>query len=269
MSTGPFPQPHYPGFPPPHAPPVGRRRGVRPLVAAVFAVLAAAALVVGTLLPSLRVRFFSDGTLEQTMTISAWRRELDPAPTGSLAEFYAASHVALYGIPLSVIAAALLAGAVATVLSSRRGGAAGRVALIAAAAAAVAAVAMLAMDVDSSLSFEGAEGSQDSLTTYDIGLGGWIIGGGGVLALLAGLLALGRSSRSPDDDPTPPQGFISPVASGYGQPVQGYPPPPAQSYPQPGYGPPPQRDAPHKGSLSGEEPSESRPWPPEPPVQRD
>ncbi|NKQ53066.1 hypothetical protein HFP15_09245 [Amycolatopsis sp. K13G38] len=266
MSTGPFPQPHYPGFPPPHARPVGRSRSARPLVAAVLAVLTAAAIVVGTLLPSLRIRAFSGSTLEQTMTITAWGRTFDPQPTGAIGQFYANSHVALYGIPLSVIAAGLVAAAIAIMVSRRPGA---RVALIAAASAAVAAVFMLAMDVESSLSYEGAEGStRQAFTSYDVGTGGWILGGAGLLALIAGLLAIGRGSRA--DDATPPQGFISPAASGYGRPVQAYPPP-AQPYPPPGYGPPPRQDTPYKGTLPDEESTESRPpvWPPEPPGQRD
>lgn len=226
MSTGPFPQPQYPGFPPPHARP-HRAGSTRAIVAAVLAVLAAAALVVGSFLPSVKMRFFSDGNLEESMTITSWNRTFDPAPTGSAAQYYAASHATLYGIPLAVIAAGLLVAAAVTVANSRRGGAPGRTALIAAAAAALAGAFMLAMDVESSLSYEGADPSPGVTTEYDIGLGAWIVVGGAVLALIAALLTLGRTNRA-DPDATPLEGFPAPV--------QGYVTPPGHS-PTPRLGP--------------------------------
>ena len=222
MSTGAFPQPNYPGFPPPQQRP---RRAVNAgtVVGATLAVVAAAALVAGSLLPSLKIRSFTDGALDQSLTITAWGRTFDPQPTGALARYYSASHVPLYGIPLAAIAAGLLAAAGIAV--ARRGRAA-RTALLAAATAALAAAFMLAMDLESSLSYAGGDPTPGSTTDYTIGLGSWIIGGGAVLALIAALCSLGRTSRI-DNDATPPQGFPAPP----------YPPPPRAYAPRPQYYP--------------------------------
>ncbi|HVW42332.1 MAG TPA: hypothetical protein VHC18_13365 [Amycolatopsis sp.] len=236
MSTGPFSQPNYPGFPPPHVRP-RRARNAGPVVAAVFAVLAAAALVVGSFLPSMKIRSLSNGRLQESLTITSWDRTIDPPPTGSLARYYAVSHVPLYGIPLAAIAAGLLVAAVLVV--ARRGGA-GRAAVTAAATAALAGVFMLAMDVESSLSYEDANPSPGSATHYEIGLGSWIILGGAVLALIAALCTIGRTDNT-DRDATPPQGFPAPVP-GYRPPAGYYQAPPPMA--PPGYPAAPPRTPP-------------------------
>jgi hypothetical protein len=209
----------------------------RAIIAAVLAVLAAALIVVGTFLPSAEMHHLSDGKLDETTTVTSWHRTLDPAPEGTLAQYYSASHVPIYGIPLAVVGAALLAAAVVALVTARRTSGAARTTMTAAAAAAVVAAFMLAMDVQSTLSYEGADPSDTpaSKSTYDIGLGFWLVAGGAVLALVATGLMLVRTRPFPDD--TPPQGFPAPLPVQYQRPPYRpqYPPP----YPQQPAQPPP------------------------------
>jgi hypothetical protein len=200
----------------------------RAIIAAVLAILAAALIVVGTFLPSAVMHHLSDGKVDETTTVTSWHRTLDPAPEGTIAQYYNASHVPIYGIPLAVVGAALLAAAVVALVTARRTGGAARTTVVAAGAAAVAAAFMLAMDVQSTLSYGGADPSETpaNKSTYDIGLGFWLIAGGAVLALVAAGLMLVRGRPLSDD--TPPQGFPAPVQYQRTPYYPQYPPP----YPQ-------------------------------------
>lgn len=231
--------------------------GARPIVAAVLTVAAAGLLIAGSFLPSAVVGHFSDGSRDQEILVTSWTRTFDPAPQGALAQYYSASHVPIYGIPLALGAAALLAAALVSLLVARRSPGIARTVVIAAAAMAVAVAFMLAMDVESTLSYEGADPTDTAAdrTVYDIGVGFWLVVGGAVLALAAGVLMLFRP-RSTFSDATPPLGFRAPMyppagtwppAPGWQQPSppQGFPQPPVQPGPwppsQPSWQPPPQQ----------------------------
>jgi hypothetical protein len=250
------------------------RLGPRPIVAAVLTVAAAGLLVVGSFLPSAVVDHFSDGSRDQEMKVTSWTRTIDPAPEGTIAQYYSASHIPLYGIPLAVVAAALLAAAVVSLLAGRRSPSVARTAVIGAAAAAAAAAFMLAMDVQSTLSYEGADpgDTASNRTAYDPGLGFWLIAGGAVLALAAGILMLFRT-RSTSSDVTPPQGFRAPAypqggAWPPGPTWQGYSqqPPAPQGFPPPGTYPQQPPQPPQPGAWpSSQPPSQSGAWPPSQP----
>lgn len=189
-------------------------RGPAPVVAAVLAVLAAALFVAATFFPVAEIRQLFLGQQIMDMLVTPWNRTIIPSPQGAAAQYYAASHVPLYGIPLCVIAGALLAGGAVTILTIRRGGGAARVTLTAAAAAALAAAVMLAMDVESTLSYQGADPTETaaSQTLYNAGLGFWLIAIGATLALLSAVLVLPRAAAprpgaAPDAVRTPPMGI--------------------------------------------------------------
>lgn len=232
------------GFPP--------RLGPRPIVAAVLTVAAAGLLIAGSFLPSAVVDHFSDGNQDQEMLVTSWTRTFDPAPQGALARYYSASHVPIYGIPLTLAAAGLVAAALVSLLMARRSPGIARTVVNAAAAAAVAVAFMLGMDVQSTLSYEGADPTDTAAdrTVYDVGLGFWLVVGGAVLALAAGVLMLLRT-RSTFSDATPPQGFRAPMYPQAGtwpsgpswqrpSAPPGFPQPPVQPEARPGSWPPSQ-----------------------------
>ncbi|WAL67532.1 hypothetical protein ORV05_07050 [Amycolatopsis cynarae] len=207
------------------------RGGPAPLIAAVLAVLAAALFAVGTFYPTAEMRQLFLGQQVREMLVTPWHRTIIPPPQGAAAQYYAASHVPLYGIPLCVIAGALFAGAVVTLLTVRRGGGAARVTLTAASAAAVAAAVMLAMDVESTLSYQGADPTETaaSQTLYNAGLGFWLIAIGATLALLSTVLVLPKAAEAGPEEPassvdkTPQAGI----------PAQPEPPAPPRPSPRP------------------------------------
>ncbi|HVV10176.1 hypothetical protein [Amycolatopsis sp.] len=235
MTTGSFPQPQFAR----QAPPTKSTTRATVIVGAALAIVSAALIVVGTFLPLTKTH-----SQAEEMTITSWKRTFDPPPEGTIAAIYAKSHTPLFGIPLSAIALVLLIGGVLALLNARRPGGAARAVLFAGAGAALAAALVLAAEVDSALSYNGAEPDGSK---YEIGLGGWLVAGGAVLAVIAAILvALRGKPATPNGDATPPQGFPAPSAAQYPQRAQ-YPQyaqqyPPNQQYP-PQY---PQRQAPQQ-----------------------
>ncbi|WP_086853970.1 hypothetical protein, partial [Amycolatopsis kentuckyensis] len=162
-------------------------------------------------------------------------------------KFYDQTHVARYGIPLTAGAVVLLAGAGLAFAGVRRSAGPGvrssaRTALVAGAAGVTAAVWMLGMDVSATMSYESDEGTIKS--HYTTGLGFWLLLGGGLIALMALVLAALPGRRVPAAAPAgPPPGPYQQQSRPYpvppqqfAQPYQGYPP----SQPFPAQAPPPQ-----------------------------
>lgn len=228
MSTesGPTPHPSRP-YGSPAVPPAQRvpMRGAA-LAGAALAVVSAALLLAGSFLTLRKSVQFSQGKQVLEVDVSSWTTTITPPPAGEEAGFFAYAHNAIYGIPLSVVAVALLAGALLTFLSAprdappRRGGTA-RLVMLGAAAAAALSVLTLSMEVDAALSLEGASPNEtvNDHTTYGTGAGYWLLVGGAVVAIGAAALVFLR--QRVDSDRTPPQGFPAPG---------GYTPPPGQGW---------------------------------------
>ncbi|MEC3973907.1 hypothetical protein [Amycolatopsis sp. H20-H5] len=251
MTTPQFrpPQPQYqPGPPPPPPPPGPPSPGPSKLIASILAAVTAVLALVGSLLPLnvLKQSLSAERTIIQTVT--AWSRTSDPAPTGAQADYYASTHVAYYGVPLTLLAVVLLAAAVLGVLTARRvEGNGTRNLLLIGGSGLVATVLTLGMDVSSVLSYEHTD---DTIKLeYSTGLGFWLEIAAGVLALAAVVLILVPARRHrtdyapqfappgyeqqyvrtlPPQEQQPPQ----PMQQAYQPPVQQYGPP-SQPFPVP------------------------------------
>ncbi|MEU4250128.1 hypothetical protein AB0F15_22230 [Amycolatopsis sp. NPDC026612] len=254
MTAAPYPHPYGP---PPAQPPADPGALFR-LIAGILGVLAAALVIAGSFLPQTSFEQVVDGKTESSQTISAWSRSFSVEPGDEAKKFYDNTHVARYGIPLTTAAVVLLAGAGLALAGTRRSTGPGvrsgaRTALVAGAAGVTAAVWMLGMDVSATLSYESDEGTIRS--HYATGAGFWLLLGGGIVALLALVLAVLAGRRAPAAAPGGPPGpyqqpsrpYPMPPAQ-FAQPYQGYPasqPFPAQAPPQTG----PQRP-PYDGPAS-------------------
>ncbi|MFJ1764241.1 hypothetical protein ACIOD2_28250 [Amycolatopsis sp. NPDC088138] len=264
------PQPYSYGPPPMQRPqPPADPGGLFRLLAGIFGALAAVLVLVGSFLPQTTFEQIVSGKTESSQTISAWSRSFGVEPSAEAAKFYENTHVAHYGIPLSVAAVILLAGAVLAFVGARRTASPGvrsgsRTALLVGGAGVVAAVWMLGMDVSATMSYESDDNSIKS--HYSTGTGFWLLLGAGVLAVAALAFALlaGRRVKAPAGPPPnlhgnpgyPPQQQsrpypVGPQQSG-GYPVsspypgqQPYSAPQSQPFPAQG---PPSQPFPAQGS---------------------
>ncbi|QRP44028.1 hypothetical protein [Amycolatopsis sp. FDAARGOS 1241] len=208
-----------PQYPPPAAEPGAVSR----LLAGILGVFAAALVVAGTFLPAATTQVTVEGRLESAFSITSWTRLVDVAPAAEQ-ELFAISHVARYGIPLSVTAAVLLAGAV---LAFTRARAAARITLIAGGAGVVAAVWTMSMDVSASLSYE--QRTSAVVAHYTTGTGFWLLLGGGVVAALVLALAAFGGARWPREQ------VFAYAAPGYAPPGYASPPQPSAEPPEQGF----------------------------------
>ncbi|MFI5612257.1 hypothetical protein [Amycolatopsis sp. NPDC051903] len=243
---------------PQYPPPATEPGAVSRLLAGILGVFAAALVVAGTFLPAATTQVTVEGRVESAFSVTSWTRVIDVAPAAEQ-ELFAISHVARYGIPLSVTAAVLLAGAV---LAFTRARAAARITLITGGAGVVAAVWTMSMDVSASLSYE--QRTSAVVAHYTTGTGFWLLLGGGVVAaLVLALAAFGGSQwprgqvfayaapgyAPPGYAPPPPpyaepatQGVLSPEPGDGDAPAEPPPPfPPQDVQPAPGVEPPGQR----------------------------
>jgi hypothetical protein len=197
------PQPYPYGPPPMQRPqPPSDPGGLFRLLAGIFGALAAVLVVIGSFLPQTTFEQIVGGKTESSQTISAWSRSFGVEPDAEAQKFYENTHVAHYGIPLSVAAAVLLVGAGLAFAGARRSAGPGvrsgaRTALLTGGAGVAAAVWMLGMDVSATLSYES---DADSIKShYATGTGFWLLLGAGVLALAALAFALlaGRRVKAP------------------------------------------------------------------------
>ncbi|MGW4488121.1 hypothetical protein ACWEOE_30270 [Amycolatopsis sp. NPDC004368] len=170
-----------PQYPPPA--PVTEPGAVSRQLAGILGVFSAALVVAGTFLPIAATQVTAAGQVQSSFAITAWNRQVDVAPQ-SERDLFAISHVARFGIPLSVAAAVLVVGAL---LAFTRLRGAARTMLIAGGAAVAAAVWTVSMDVSASLSFEQTTGIVTA--HYTTGTGFWVLLGGGVIAVLVLALA--------------------------------------------------------------------------------
>ncbi|WP_328607846.1 hypothetical protein OG943_01525 [Amycolatopsis sp. NBC_00345] len=258
MSSVPPPYQFPPGAPPAEPGVLGR------LLAGVLGAFAAVLVITGTFLPVWAYQESSDGKVQASQSVTAWTRLFGIEPTATERAYYDTNHVAHYGIPLTVAALVLLAGAVLVFTRARS---AGRVTLVAGGAGVVAAVWMLGMDVSATLSYD----RQTDLTKfhYTSGTGFWVLLAGGVVALITLGLALlsGRRPRPAGIAGAPPFGYpVSPppsygnsVPTPYETPAHGVP------VPQPFPFQPPPNEPPSHGFLprTHDEPV-SQPFPPQP-----
>jgi hypothetical protein len=275
----PFPPQPYPYGPPPTQPP--RPPAADPgalfrLIAGMFGALAAALVVVGSFLPQTTFEQIVSGKTESSQTISAWSRSFDVEPSAEALKFYESTHVAHYGIPLTVFSVVLLAGAALVFAGLRRSASprtrsGARTALLVGGAGVAAAVWMLGMDVSATLSYESDD---DSISShYTTGTGFWLLIGGGALAVvvLAFALLAGRRATAPAGPPPGPYGGAGYPQQQQQQQSRPYPPGPQQSggypvsQPYPGqqpYGGPPSQPFPAQGSqpFPGQGP-QSQPFP--------
>ncbi|MFG1641481.1 hypothetical protein ACGFMK_14440 [Amycolatopsis sp. NPDC049252] len=283
------PQPYSYGPPPmPRPQPPADPGGLFRLLAGIFGALAAVLVVVGSFLPQTTFEQIVSGKTESSQTISAWSRSFGVEPGADAQKFYENTHVAHYGIPLSVAAVILLAGAVLAFVGARRSASPGlrsgaRTALLVGGAGVAAAVWMLGMDVSATLSYESDDDSIKS--HYSTGTGFWMLLGAGVLAVAALAFALlaGRRVKAPAGPPAnlhggpgyppqqqsrpypvgPQQSGGYPVSSPYpGQQPYGAP----QSQPFPAQGPPSQ-PFPAQGPQSQPFPAQNPPSQPFPAQQ--
>ncbi|SEP34517.1 hypothetical protein [Amycolatopsis saalfeldensis] len=205
--------------PPPHssppAAPAAEPGPVARLLAGVLGVFAAVLVITGSFLPVWAYEESSDGKIQASQTVTGWTRLFGIEPTATERAFYDTSHVAHYGIPLTVASVVLLAGAV-LVFGRARG--AGRITLVAGGAGVVAAVWMFGMDVSATLSYN--QETNGTKLHYSSGTGFWVLLAGGVVALITLGLALlsGRRPRSPGIT-APPFGYPSLPPYGYPMPL--------------------------------------------------
>lgn len=219
---GPYPPQPYGPPPVPRAPRVPMR--VPSLVGAALAVLSAALLVVGSFLTMWMFTLSERGTQVGDLVVTGWSRRTDPPRSGDSLTQFQNTHSPIYGIPLAVVAAALIAGAVLTFLSARRDAAPGRVAaartvLLMASAATVAAVLTVVTEVEATLSLNGTNTTAAPAVrvSYVTGIGFWLLVGGAVVAIAAAVVALLKQDGGAGDhsaDKTPPQGFPAPMPYG-------------------------------------------------------
>ena len=132
-----------PQYPPP---PVAEPGAVSRLLAGILGVFSAALTVAGTFLPAAASSVTVNGRLQSSFSVSAWARDVETAPQ-SEQDLFGVSHVARFGIPITVAAVVLLIGAVLVFTRAR---AAARILLIAGSAGLVAAVWTTGMDVSAS-----------------------------------------------------------------------------------------------------------------------
>jgi hypothetical protein len=180
--------------------------------AAVVSGLAAATLVAGTLLP---YQFFSSSsgieTLAQRVETTSWAVTVSRPSTGI--DYTDNSHPPYFGIPVCVIAVALLI-CIGLLI---QGSSSAKATIVAAAAAAATMVAMLATSVASSLSSFDFETKNNIDVVAGVGSGMWVLLIGAVLAAAAAVLACLRTPPSIQDTDdtadmdTPPMGFPAPV----------------------------------------------------------
>ncbi|WP_410610844.1 hypothetical protein [Amycolatopsis sp. lyj-109] len=244
MTAAPYPY----SYGPPPAPPPADPGGFFRLLAGILGALAAVVVIAGSFLPQTSFEQVLDGKTDSSQTISAWSRSFPVEPSEAAKKFYDQTHVARYGIPLTAGAVVLLAGAGLAFAAVRRTARPGvrsgaRTALVAGAAGVVAAVWMLGMDVSATMSYESDEGTIKS--HYSTGTGFWLLLGGGLIALMALVLAALPERRAPVAAPAGPPP--------YQQPSRPYPVPPQQfAQPYPGYPPsqpfPAQAPAPQTGA---------------------
>ncbi|WP_206791395.1 hypothetical protein [Amycolatopsis sp. MtRt-6] len=265
MTAAPYP---YPYGPPPAQPPADPGAVFR-LFAGILGVLAAALVIAGSFLPQTTFEQVVNGKTESSQTISAWSRSFAVEPSEEAKKFYAETHVARYGIPLTAGAVVLLAGAGLAFAGARRSAGPGvragaRTALVAGAAGVTAAVWMLGMDVSATLSYESDEGTIKS--HYTTGIGFWLLVGGGIVALMALVSAVfaGRQASVATSAGPPPGSYQQqsrpyPVPpQQYAQPYGGYPasqPFPAQA-PQTGPQPPPSYGGPASQPFPAQQPDD-------------
>jgi hypothetical protein len=199
----PYPPQPYPYGPPPMQPPrpPSDAGALFRLLAGIFGALAAILVVVGSFLPQTTFEQIVSGKTESSQTISAWSRTFGVEPSPDAQKFYESTHVAHYGIPLTVGAVVLLAGAALAFAALRRSAGPGtrsgaRTALLVGGAGVAAAVWMLGMDVSATLSYESDDDSIKS--HYSTGTGFWLLLGAGVLAVvvLAFALLAGRRVKA-------------------------------------------------------------------------
>jgi hypothetical protein len=212
MNTVPPPYP----FPP--AAPAAEPGAVARLLAGVLGAFAAVLVITGSFLPVWAYEESSDGKIQASQTVTGWTRLFGIQPTATERSFYDTSHVAHYGIPLTVASVVLLAGAVLVFGRARD---AGRITLVAGGAGVVAAVWMLGMDVSSTLSYN--QETNGTKLHYSSGTGFWVQLAGGVVALITLGLALfsGRRPRPPGIVAAPPFGYPGSPPP-YGNPVPPY-----------------------------------------------
>ncbi|MEV6898285.1 DUF4064 domain-containing protein [Amycolatopsis sp. NPDC051372] len=235
-----------PQYPPP---PVAEPGAVSRLLAGILGVFSAALTVAGTFLPAAASSVTVNGRLQSSFSVSAWARDVETAPQ-SEQDLFGVSHVARFGIPITVAAVVLLIGAVLVFTRAR---AAARILLITGSAGLVAAVWTMSMDVSASLSFE--QRTSVVVAHYTTGTGFWVMLSGGVIAVL--VLALAAFGGGRWTAPWTPQPYY------YNPPVNDEPviysltdPAPPQSWAEP----------PAQGELSPEsEPAEEWTSPPFPP----
>lgn len=218
MTASPPPSSDHPGVvvlgdpaaveppPPPH--PRGRI-GWPQRVAAVLSGTAAAILVAGTLLP---YEFFAASSgnpmLAQRVETTSWAMTVSRSSTGI--DFKDNSHPPYFGIPIFVVALALLVGIALLV----QGASAARTTVIGAAIAAATVLAMLATDIASALSAYADDARNVPEITAGVGSGFWVLLAGAVFAVLAAIFACRRTSPDAEtiaDMDTPPMGFPAPV----------------------------------------------------------
>ncbi|WP_329049726.1 hypothetical protein OG738_43020 [Amycolatopsis sp. NBC_01488] len=264
MTASPYQNPYGPPPAPPR-PPAEAGARLR-LVAGIVGVLAAVAVLAGSFLPQTKFEQLVSGKTDSSQTVSAWTRSFDVEPSAEAKKFYENTHVAHYGIPLSVGALVLLAGAGLAFAGARRSAGTGvrssaRTALVAGGAGVAAAVWMLGMDVSATLSYESDDGTIKSV--YSTGIGFWVLLGGGALGVVTLVLAVLAGRRAPVAAPIgPPPGYGGPY-----QQQRPYPGPPqqyAQPYPgaQPyGGGPQPYPGAPTSQPFPAQGGPVSQPFP--------
>lgn len=170
------------------------------VLAGMLAVLAAGLVIAGTFLSLTSLEETVRGRLVLRQSTTPWTRvDEASAETGLPAD----AHVAHYGVPLTVLAVALLAGA-ALAFAAARGGAReslrtmARGTLLTGAAGTATAVWMIGMDVSSTLSYE--QRSADVVAHFTIGTGFWVLLGAGVVAVVTLGLAL-LAGRRPRTEP--------------------------------------------------------------------
>jgi hypothetical protein len=221
----------YPPYAPPRAPVAVSR-----LVAAGL-LLVAGTMALGGSFGALSVyRSESGATPARTTTTTGWGLYEDPVREQELP-----IPIIRFGIPLTAAAALVLVVALLLVLSARRAGAAGTVRALGVGGGGlligvVSVVWLQLVSIDQNVAAAAEPGGLASgfRASYDIGVGGYLILAGALVALAAAVLLL-----------VPPRGVVAPMAPPSGQfPAVGPGVPPAwqpapQHWPQPGPGAPP------------------------------
>jgi hypothetical protein len=212
----------------------GAQVAVPRMIAAALLVVAAALVFGGSFGAFSIFRFESPYTPASTTTTTAWGSVREPP-----SEDIPAGVTILHGIPLSVGAVLALAAAVLLMLSARRPDdpALGRLLGACAGGMLTGVVAVIWLVISASVANVAANAVADSefRSSYEIGVGAYLILVGAVVALVASVLLL-LPRRRPGPGPVPPYGPGQPQWPGAPQPW----PPPGSAVPPPGWGPPPQ-----------------------------